>query len=179
LDQFRELLDALKHPEAREILQFLADVGCRPGEACRLEAKHIDWSRGVATLTGKTTKKTGSLRVLYFPVIWITRLKELSLLHPSGALFRAPQGRAWSKELLWHHIRQASQGKNWPWATAYSLRHLFITEGLRRGVPIAHLATLVGHVDTSQIMHTYSHLARHDLELHASLENVIKKKADE
>ena len=169
-EQFAELLSALVSPECREILQFIAAVGCRPGESYALEARHMDWFRGVATLTGKTTKKTGHLRVLYIPPEWVARLAVLAAARPEGPLFRSERGRAWNNQLVSWHLQRARKGKDWPWATAYGLRHLFITEALRSHVPIAHVAALVGHVDTSMISRVYSHLTRHDEDLHAALE---------
>jgi integrase len=120
-------------------------------------------------------KKTNMLRVVYIPPEWMPRLRELADLHTEGELFRAPCGGPWTIGLLGYHVRKARRGKDWPWATVYGLRHLFATEALRRGVPVAHVSELLGHVDTKQVMKSYSHLARHDVELHASLAKVQGK----
>jgi len=175
LEQLELLIQAIAHESAREILRFIVAVGCRPGEAYTLAAKEIDWARDVFVKPGKTTKKTQKLRVVYIPPEWMPRLRELAKLHPEGELFRAPCGGPWTISLLGYHVRKARRGKGWPWATVYGLRHLFATEALRRGVPVAHVSELLGHVDTKQVMKSYSHLARHDVELHASLARVQGK----
>lgn len=172
-EQFEELLAALEFPEAREVLRFVADVGCRPNEAFRLSGEMIDWERNVAVMGGKTTKKTGKLRVLYLPAGWMTRLKDLAQRHPEGPIFRAPHGGPWNRDLISYHIRKVAKGKNWPWATTYALRHLFVTEALRRDVSIAKVAALVGHASTDMISKHYSHLSRHDEDLHQALEQVL------
>jgi hypothetical protein len=168
-EQFAELLAALESPECRDLLRFIAATGCRPGEAYTLTAEMIDWSRGVAVRTGKTTRKTGHKRVIYLPPEWLHKLQQLAEIHPIGPLFRSPRGRVWTTNNVFRHIHTARAGRDWPWATPYALRHLFITEALRSHVPIAHVAALVGHVDTSMISRVYSHLTRHDADLHAAL----------
>lgn len=175
VEQFAELVAAIQSPEAREVLQFVLAVGCRPGEAYALEGRHIDWSRGVAVNIGKTTRKTGHLRVIYFSPEWANRLAVLAAAYPDGPLFRSPRGRPWNSKNIWLHIHHAKHGKDWPWATAYGLRHLFATEALRANVPIAHVAALLGHTSTAMISKHYSHLTRHDEDLHAALEQARNK----
>ncbi len=46
------------------LIQFCEETGCRPGEACRLEWRHIQWDEERAVLRGKSTSKTGRPRVL-------------------------------------------------------------------------------------------------------------------
>ena len=41
---------------------------------------------------------------------------------------------------------------------AYAYRHTFTTDGLERGVPIAEMAELLGHVDTTMVSDHYAHL---------------------
>lgn len=173
-EQFAELVAAIKSPEAREVLAFVAAVGCRPGEAYGLEARHVEWSRGVAIMPGKTTKKTGHLRVLYMQGEWTQRLAVLAAAYPEGPLFRSPRGRPWTNANMWTHIKLAKHGKDWPWATAYGLRHLFATEALRANVPIAHVAALLGHTSTAMVSKHYSHLTRHDEDLHAALAQAMQ-----
>lgn len=45
-------------------MRFCEATGCRPGEACRLEWRHVQWDEGRAVLKGKSTGKTGRMRVL-------------------------------------------------------------------------------------------------------------------
>ena len=42
---------------------------------------------------------------------------------------------------------------------SYTIRHSFATQALVNGVGIAHVAELMGHVDTSMVSQHYAHLA--------------------
>jgi site-specific recombinase XerD len=42
---------------------------------------------------------------------------------------------------------------------SYTMRHSFATQALVNGVGIAHVAELMGHVDTSMVSQHYAHLA--------------------
>ncbi len=46
------------------LIRFCEETGCRPGEACRLEWRYIQWDEARAVLRGKSTGKTGRPRVL-------------------------------------------------------------------------------------------------------------------
>ena len=61
---------------------------------------------------------------------------------------------------------------------AYGLRHLFATDGLERGVPIATMAELLGHSSTKMISERYSHLADRHEHLKSALEVVRGPKAN-
>jgi site-specific recombinase XerD len=41
---------------------------------------------------------------------------------------------------------------------SYTMRHSFATQALANGVGIAHVAELMGHVDTSMVSGHYAHL---------------------
>jgi integrase len=67
-------LRALSHPAGSSasrydrlfvaLLRFCEETGCRPGEACRLRWSHIRWDEARAVMEGKTTGRTGRMRVL-------------------------------------------------------------------------------------------------------------------
>jgi len=64
-------------------------------------------------------------------------------------------------------------------ATAESLRHLFVTDALDAGVPIATVAQLAGHTGASQIEATYSHLSERGKHLHDAVSRIRGETSDD
>ena len=66
VDLINSVIAAERSQGLRDLLWFLQDTGCRPGEARVLEATHIDREKGIAVLARhKTAEKTGRKRVIY------------------------------------------------------------------------------------------------------------------
>jgi len=56
--------------------------------------------------------------------------------------------------------------------TAYGVRHTFATDALSRGVPDAHVASLLGHSSTAMLHKHYSHLTERASTLKAAVERI-------
>jgi site-specific recombinase XerD len=91
--------------------------------------------------------------------------------NPTGLVFRNTKGTAWTRHTIAHRFERLRTKLNLgPGATAYSLRHLFITDALERGVPIATVAVLVGHTDTTMISRVYSKLDERNKHLREAMD---------
>ena len=173
-EECRRLLDAEKPRWAQDVLEAIHGTGCRPSEAFRLEAAHVDLAAGCWRLHGKTTRKTGRVREVHFNARVRKILARQMKAHPSGPLFRRPSGKA--------HLDHASFGEEiikarikaglGPHVTAGAMRHLFATDALERGVSPTTLAALLGHSDISQIMKTYGRLIDRKDHLKAALREI-------
>jgi integrase len=139
----------------------LRDTGCRPCEVMALTAADVDLQAETWTVRNKTRSSTGKpTRKVYLTPRMIELSRRLCLEHPEGAIFRADRDEAWTSTGLSGAVSRrapgAASGRRF---TAYGLRHLFITDGLERGIPPATMAELVGHKSLTMIMKHYCHLS--------------------
>jgi integrase len=133
------------------LIVFMADTGARPGEAIRLEHRHVHGSR--VELPG--TKTAGAWRTVHMTsrgvqavrtpprAMWIRRVFNIAGRPISWPYF--------TRE-VWHPaLKLAGLEKRPP----YSLRHTFAYWSLRAGVPIATLAREMGHASTERTFAVY------------------------
>lgn len=143
----------------RDLFMVVMITGCRASEACRVEAKHLDAKTATWTFHGKTTNATGKLRVVYLPDEALEICKRLASLHRDGTLFRNAYGGPWNRHAYGHRVRRMrAKLKLGREVTLSSLRHLFITDALESGVPIATVAELAGHSGVAMVSEAYSML---------------------
>ncbi|HKI30859.1 MAG TPA: tyrosine-type recombinase/integrase [Gemmataceae bacterium] len=145
---FRQLLVAMKH------------TGCRPGEVAAVEAFMVDVAEGTWEFDKhKTARKTGKRKVVYLTSEAMTLTKGLMAEHPEGPLFRTIHGNPWDRWSIARQFRILREKLGIDHKVVpYSVRHEYVTEALANGVPIASVAELVGHADTSMISRHYSKL---------------------
>jgi integrase len=157
--QVKQLLDAIIRHELRILVEFLLATGCRPGEAARLEARHFDLRRGVVTMPGKTTRKTGMPRSIVLPPAWWPRIGALAQLRPTGPLFLNSEGQPWTSNAIGLAIRRARHraglGKE---SVAYALRHRVLTDLLEQGTPLTVVAAIGGHKSATTTARIYAHV---------------------
>lgn len=159
-DECRALLKADKPGWVQDVLDAVHGTGCRPIEVFRVTAADVDLKAGCWRVHGKTTRRTGKLREVHFPESVRAILVRLMKRHPTGPLFRRPHGKA--------HLRNSSLDDEvvkvrqslglGDHVTLGSMRHLFATDALEKGVAPATLAALLGHSGTDQIARTYGRL---------------------
>jgi integrase len=166
----RELvIDARKIPDAleaippgpfRDLMTFLHLTGCRPSEAARLEAAHLDLARGLAVLPEhKTKKKVRKPRLIYLTPAAAELAAYMAKEHPSGPLFRTAAGNGWTRWSINDGVkrlrRKTGLGRE---LVAYALRHGMATDLLANGASSALAAEVLGHADTRVLDRVYSHL---------------------
>lgn len=155
----QQLRLACTSPSLRDFLEAIIQTGCRPGEAAKVEAKDFDPVAATWTIQGKTTRKTGRLRVVYLTPSIVEDCRRLAAEHPTGPLYRNHFGRPWSVWAYGDSIRRIRNRIGLgPEVVAYAMRHVFATDALERGVPIATVAELMGHTSTAMVSLYYSHL---------------------
>jgi integrase len=144
--------------ELRAIAEFLRDTGCRPGEARRIEARHVDGCFAVLA-EHKTARETGEARLIPLPPSWQDRLATMVNERPTGPLFRNHDGGPWGDQALCQAFKRAARRAGLPdHVTAYPLRHAWITQRLIDGVPVATVAALAGHASAKMTLDVYSHV---------------------
>ncbi|HET6878629.1 MAG TPA: tyrosine-type recombinase/integrase [Pirellulales bacterium] len=137
----------------------LSQTGARPGEIRTVSAEMVNLDLGVWVLPQhKTAAKTGRPRIIYLTPTMVTLTKKLMAKFPSGPLFRNRFEKPWSANAIRCRMRRLRKKLDLPKGTvAYSYRHSFATDSLERGIPVADVAQLLGHVDLKQLQ-TYGHL---------------------
>jgi integrase len=156
-DETRRWLDQMP-PHLRELAEVLRDSGCRPNEARRIEARHLDGEFAVLS-EHKTSRKTGAERLIPLVGDWPARLARLAEARPTGPLFRNSKGGTWCPMNLCQAFARARKRAGLPdYVTAYPMRHRRITAWLMDGVPVATVAALAGHANASMTLTTYNHV---------------------
>lgn len=166
-DQTR-ILESVTEP-FRSYLLALVATGARPGEIAAIEARHIDWENGVASLPGKTTRATGKPRRIYLPQRLLDQCRTLAEQYPTGPLFRNSDGQPWTLNAIRCRMRRLPVK-----AMAYGFRHTWITQALIKGVAPAAVAELAGHSDLKMISNHYSHVAENQRMLRKAAEDAAK-----
>jgi integrase len=156
----------------RDMIEFMWETGCRPSEAMRLEAKHLDLTRAVARMESKTTRKTRRLRVIYLNERASEIAATLADRNPKGPIFRGRRGNPWQRHAMaqqWARIRR-KLGLG-PEGTSEAIRHAFGTDGAFRLKPIV-LAELMGHTSTAMVEKHYFHGKQRIVEMQEELAKV-------
>lgn len=169
----RAVLDAIEDENFKDIVTAIWQTGCRVSEAYRLEARHVDLEAGAWVFDGKTGRATGKPRVVYMTPDVADICRKWMAVHPAGALFRSNKGKPWPRQLLSQRMRilrrRLGLGDE---VKLKGLRHLFVTDGLEKGIPIATVAELAGHTDTRMVSRVYSKLHKRTDHLKSALLSV-------
>jgi integrase len=97
---------------------------------------------------------------------------------PDGPIFRNTRGNAWDLKTVARRFRQSAEALGiGPELCAYALRHHYATRALANGVPVATVATLLGHKNTNMVMRIYSKLNLETEHLAAAAEQAVRGKA--
>lgn len=161
-EQADRVIMAIPDPEFRDLVVVLRETGARPGELAGLTAERVDVAAGRCRVVDKIRHRTGErLRDVYLTPTPLEIVARLAREHPDGPIFRNERGNPWSRHAMAQRCARLRKRLGMgPELSCYSLRHLYITSALERGVPIATVAVLVGHRDTQQIARVYSKLDR-------------------
>lgn len=148
LKQRRALIDAATGL-TKDTIEAAALTGARPGELVALKRGDVDLRTETITFTGKTGSRTVPLSPAALKLF--KRLCKGKL--PTVRLLPWDHSGQWSRE-----IRAAAKRAGLPSnVVLYTLRHSFITESLRGGMPTLDVARLTG-TSLQMIEDHYGHL---------------------
>lgn len=157
-EEVARFLAAIDRPEFRAFAEFCGLTGCRPGEAARIEAAHLDREKGVARLPEhKTARKTYRPRIIPLVGRAAEIAEALAAARPTGPIFLNARGNPWERS-AWRnrvHAARAAAGLD-PRIVLYSFRHAWFTEGLRATGDLAGMAAAGGHADPSTTARVYN-----------------------
>jgi integrase len=156
----------------RDALLALHGTGCRPGELCKVEARHFDAQARAWLLHEHKTDGTGKVRVILLPPAVVELCKRLADKHPTGQLFRGCKGQPLSPDRIRNWVFKTRRRLKLGRIVPYGYRHGLATDALANGVPDAQVAELLGHTGTAMLHRHYSHLTARTQVLQAALGRV-------
>jgi integrase len=142
----------------KDFLVALKLTGARPSELRRVTAADLRDGTWVLRVH-KNSKKTSEPRVIYLPPEVEAMARRLGAEHPEGPIFRNDRhGTPWSSTAIEQRFWKLQKRLGLT-VSGYLFRSHFCTEGLKRGVDVAHMATLLGHKSTAMVMRHYSRIS--------------------
>ncbi|HZZ78783.1 MAG TPA: tyrosine-type recombinase/integrase [Gemmataceae bacterium] len=182
----------------RDLLEFAWETGCRPEEAKKIAARHLQLDKHRIVIPKQEAKGKKRPRVIFLTprAEAIIRRRSIS----TGLVFLNTDGKPWTSwamncrfcRLQRHLGRQRMkelgiepskakdsrtrekenrelQAKHGIKFAAYSLRHGFATRKLEDGIDHLTVAAWMGHADATMLARVYSHVSDRDAYLHEKL----------
>lgn len=147
-----KFLAAIGPGALRDFVDGMLETGCRPGELSGVTAADIAADRSAATVEGKQGR-----RVVTLTSRGAELFARLATLRPNGPVFLNTRGKPWTRDSLRLAFRRVRRKTKVDGAVPYSLRHLFGTRAIERGVDSLLVAELMGHKDVKMLQEHYAH----------------------
>lgn len=157
--EFKAIIELTKDQEFKDLLMVTWEVGCRPQESLRVEARHVDvmGQRWVFAPSESKGKKTP--RVVYLTPKAMEICQRLVKKHPRGPIFLNTDGQSWTPDATncrFQRIKKTLKVKY----SLYALRHTWMNRLLMAGCDAFSVAILAGHTDPSMLAKHYQHLSQ-------------------
>ena len=148
------LFEAWEKQDHKDLVAFLLDTGCRPGEAYGLTSRDVNFESGMATFW---ETKNGSSR----SVPMTSRVREILLRRAKDTVRPFPFNDSWLRS-QWDRARFKMGLAEDAQFVPYCCRHTCASRLAQRGVHLAVIRAWMGH-KTLQITMRYAHLSPTDL----------------
>ncbi len=99
-DEFNKLLDYVVDSGFADLLAVTYEIGCRPQESLRVEARHVDLQHKRWIFPPSESKTKSMPRVVYLSERATAITARLVKQYLAGPLFRNKNGRAWTKDAI-------------------------------------------------------------------------------
>lgn len=96
--QFEELLSHVRSEAFGDLLRVTYQVGCRPQESLRVEARHVDLANSRWVFPKSESKGKRAPRIVYLTDFALRVTRDLVERYPAGKLFRNQNGKAWTPD---------------------------------------------------------------------------------
>lgn len=146
-------------PDYFPFILFLAETGCRIGEAIRLRWRDVDAEARFAHIH---RQKTDSHDEIELSGRLLAALSKPDIHPPNALAFTSPKGHAIRYEnfrrRVWNPIiEKAFEGRDGLAVTPHSLRHTWATLHLSRGTPIEWVRKMGGWSSSKMLLDVYGH----------------------
>ncbi len=162
-EERREILNNIVDRQFREFVFAMTETGARPGEVRKVTAANVNLELGVWSFAEhKTVKRVGRPRVVFLTPAMVELSSKLMAAYPDGPLFRGPRGKKpFSRNAVRCRFRRLREKlPHLKGVISYTYRATYATSALEKGVGIAQVAELLGHVDTKMVSQHYSMLSQ-------------------
>jgi integrase len=157
-EQWEKLANYVGHGCLFDLIAVMREVGCRPQEIRRVEARHFDREGRCWVFPKSESKGKREPRIVHLTDCAHHICQRLALKYHEGPIFRNG-GQPWTAGILDYHLQRLSQKVGFR-VTPYSIRHTFATDAIIRGVDLQTIATLMGHSDLKMLSKVYQHIRR-------------------
>ena len=99
-DEFAEILANITSEPFSDLITATYEVGCRPQESLRLEARHVDQANSRWVLPKSESKGKKAPRIVYLTEQAAEITERLANHYPSGKLFRTSTGKPWTTDAV-------------------------------------------------------------------------------
>jgi integrase len=151
-----------KHANAamQDLIDLLWHTGCRPTEARIITGAWIDGRKVI--VPAQSAKGKRYRRVIYLNDIALAVITRRAAAQPKGPILRNVRGLPWTKDAVICSFRRLRAKTGIKGLCAYSFRHGFATESLKRGIDCVTVGVLMGHRNPGMVAKVYQHLAADD-----------------
>ena len=95
-NEFETLLSFVTDPGFAELLRVTYEIGCRPQESLRVEARHVDLEHKRWVFPANESKVKSMPRIVYLTEYAYEVTEQLVSKWPTGPLFRNTKGMPWN-----------------------------------------------------------------------------------
>jgi integrase len=158
--EVQAIIKSIKDENFRDLCLVVSETGCRPQEAIRVEARHIEgncWKFPKNESKGKRRERLVFLspKAKQITMKWAKRF-------PEGPIFRNRRNLAWTPNNVACRF-QRMKDKLGHQVCLYQFRHAFTHHAItENGLDPVTTASLLGHTSVAMIMKTYGHLLKNE-----------------
>ena len=155
-EQLKELVVAARAHDLGDITEMLCLTGQRVGAVLALEWWQIDFQSGLIDFNRPSRTRTKQAGVVPMG----TRLRELLVrLKQTPAAPRQGERVFTPHPSFYRDWHRMSKATGFDWVTPHHIRHSVTTHLVREGVPIPHVAKLLGHKSSTITERVYAKFA--------------------
>lgn len=164
-EDLKVLFESIKDPLIKRIVLFALHTGCRLSEILNIQFKDIDLQERVLIIRNKADFKTKTGKIRHLPISEaLSGLVEAFMgSNTEGYLFSFDGIRRLNKDFVSQKFKKYLRSAELPEKFHFHcLRHTFITNLIKQGVPINFVKELAGHSEIQTTM-GYVHIGLEDL----------------
>lgn len=152
---YAEVMAAVAEPHFRMLIELAWEIGARPQELRKIEARFFDAANHRIVFPPREAKGKKYHRVIYLGTDRAREMvAELSRLNPAGPILRNSEGNPWTKDAIncaFCRLKKKLGRKLHlgAWRKGYA------TEALKAGIDTVSVAALLGHRDGTMVSKIY------------------------
>ena len=154
-EMYVTILGKVKGAAFRDLLITAWEIGCRPQEIIRVEARHFQGDRWV--FPAKESKGKKRIRVVHLTPTAEAITARRARMFPKGPIFRNCRAKPWTPFAINCRFCRLQKKIGHKFALV-DFRHSFVTRLLKAGSDPITVSALCGHADLSMIAKVYAHV---------------------